>query len=520
MSNFYLEAASIIDDVEGRRGSLKSLAALRSAKSGIDAKRLLALAANTLSYKRALTVVLDKAGVLREEAKTLTAAARQSNASALSLTLVLVHDLLFTSRGRIAASMSWPPSAAVTRHAARLKAELVKLQIKEGKVAIKELRTGDKRADRIPRWVRVNERLVRPDELLEALQAQGWTRQEEGQHGLAPKRKSFMVSPHLGGCMLAFHPSQTSNLVEHHLYRDGKIVLQDLASCFPAEILLCEEAKTVADLHVVDATAAPGNKTSHLSALLAKRKGLSRITAFEKSAKRFATLCAQLDRAGALSGSSRCQHTARGAVTAVRSDFMEVNREELADVTHMLLDPSCSGSGIVGRLDHLSSKTALLDERETEEEEQSERLAHLATFQLAMIEFAMGFPSLRRFCYSTCSTHVQENEEVVLKALKTTVAQSRGWKLAGKSSVLPSWPTRGLGSECGSEQGLADAMIRCDPGGSMSDEATTNGHAQLEATNGFFVTCFVRESENKSREKNRKRKARAKVMKAIKRQKA
>lgn len=77
--------------------------------------------------------------------------------------------------------------------------------------------------------------------------------------------------------MLAFHPSQTSNLVEHHLYRDGKIVLQDLASCFPAEILLCEEAKTVADLHVVDATAAPGNKTSHLSALLAKRKGLSRV---------------------------------------------------------------------------------------------------------------------------------------------------------------------------------------------------------------------------------------------------
>lgn len=54
----------------------------------------------------------------------------------------------------------------------------------------------------------------------------------------------------------------------------------------------------------------------------------------------------------------------------------------------------------------------------------------------------------------------------------------------------------------------------------MSDEANTNGHAQLEATNGFFVTCFVRESENKSREKNRKRKARAKVMKAIKRQKA
>lgn len=77
--------------------------------------------------------------------------------------------------------------------------------------------------------------------------------------------------------MLALHASWTAALVEHPLYRNGKIILQDLASCFPAEILLCREHESTDKLHVIDATAAPGNKTSHLSALLAQRRGHSQV---------------------------------------------------------------------------------------------------------------------------------------------------------------------------------------------------------------------------------------------------
>ena len=48
-------------------------------------------------------------------------------------------------------------------------------------------------------------------------------------------------------------------------YKMGKMILQDKASCFPAIVLA-----PPSDEHavVIDATAAPGNKTSHLSALM------------------------------------------------------------------------------------------------------------------------------------------------------------------------------------------------------------------------------------------------------------
>lgn len=76
---------------------------------------------------------------------------------------------------------------------------------------------------------------------------------------------------------MAFHPSQTSLLLNHNLYKKGHLILQDLASCFPAEILLRPEMQTKQSLHVLDTTAAPGNKTTHLSALLSERGGQSKV---------------------------------------------------------------------------------------------------------------------------------------------------------------------------------------------------------------------------------------------------
>ena len=48
-------------------------------------------------------------------------------------------------------------------------------------------------------------------------------------------------------------------------YTSGLYILQDKASCFPATIL---QPPKVEGAVVIDATAAPGNKTSHLSALM------------------------------------------------------------------------------------------------------------------------------------------------------------------------------------------------------------------------------------------------------------
>ncbi len=52
---------------------------------------------------------------------------------------------------------------------------------------------------------------------------------------------------------------------EDEAYLSGKIILQDKASCFPAIVLNPPSTETAT---VIDATSAPGNKTSNLSALM------------------------------------------------------------------------------------------------------------------------------------------------------------------------------------------------------------------------------------------------------------
>jgi putative methyltransferase len=49
------------------------------------------------------------------------------------------------------------------------------------------------------------------------------------------------------------------------VYTAGKLILQDKASCFPAVVLAPPARK---DAVVIDATPAPRNKTTHLSALM------------------------------------------------------------------------------------------------------------------------------------------------------------------------------------------------------------------------------------------------------------
>jgi putative methyltransferase len=231
---------------------------------------------------------------------------------------------------------------------------------------------------------------------------------------------------------------------------------------------------------------------------------LRQITALEQAPDRYKTLVQQLKRAGSL------RHDSPGAVRAIQCDFTKQKGDDFSDVTHMLLDPSCSGSGILSRLDYLTNSN---EEEQTEgqEEKEQERLRSLAAFQGNMITHAMQqFPSLRRFVYSTCSIHHEENESVVTKALASDIAKSRGWKLAPRREVIDTWETRGMVDHCNGNKELADSMIRCVPGGLEREGVAAedgSGIVDLGATNGFFLACFVRKSNNNA--KNKKRNARA-----------
>ena len=89
---------------------------------------------------------------------------------------------------------------------------------------------------------------------------------------------------------------------------------------------------------IIDACAAPGNKTSHMAALIKESAflGKSRIFAFDKSVARCDLLKARLENAAA------------DNVTAVNADFLSLEPSDprFGDVTAVLVDPSCSGSGV------------------------------------------------------------------------------------------------------------------------------------------------------------------------------
>ena len=315
-------------------------------------------------------------------------------------------------------------------------------------------------------------------------------------------------------------------------YKEGRFILQDKASCFPARLLLeRHEPYMFPHRDIIDACAAPGNKTSHLAALAFAQSlpGLhSHVFACERDADRSKTLKMMLQRSGA-----------NGLVTVLaRQDFLALDPHDtrFRNVTHLLLDPSCSGSGMLSRDDVpslvLPSKEFLQTKpssngrkrkRDVEpssvkngvhgkpdsinEEEVSpevidhDRLTKLSNLQTHIIEHAFSFPNARRIVYSTCSIHETENEDVVRRALSSPIAQRRGWTMLKRwqqPEGLKTWPHRGRRTSPSVDQENVsegedgrsdltedelDACIRCYPG-------------TKEGTMGFFLAGFVRDGDD------------------------
>lgn len=432
--NFYFDAAKIIDRLDAKHGSVKSLLSTLPEK---NRKRTAALVIETLKYKPALREVIAAASLLKQEKKI----------TSHSLALVLVHDLLLS--GSIQAG-DGPVKQALLRHKTRLRSEWQRVKIKRGAKTDSELALAcDDRTARIPRYARINALKWTVDEAIETFQRSGFVLGDPLDDGM-----NFTRDTHIENLLL-FPPQ--ARLIDTPEYSDGRIILQDKASCFPAFVLAPPaHPKSV----IIDATAAPGNKTSHLSALMGNQ---GKIFAFERDRKRFGTLKTMLARAG-------CSN-----VETLNVDFLttDVSGEKYAYVTHILLDPSCSGSGIINRLDHLVESEA-----EGSSVAHAERLMKLATFQLQMLRHAMKFPRIEKIVYSTCSIHPEENEQVVAAALRSTEAIAGGFRLAPRSAVLPEWPRRGQSGNL--DDAATEAVLRCSP--------------EEDSTNGFFVSCFIRHS--------------------------
>lgn len=449
------------------------------------------------------------------------------------LSLVLTHDLLLSKRG-VALPAKHGLHASITRHKARLASELTKARLRRGCPTLEALRSQVGGAVQSasgyvhPRWIRVNTLLTTLSEELRTTfsdftQTNGLV--ELTTPSVSGSNKLLHVDEHIPDLVAV---SGNRDLSASVAYKDGRLVFQEKASCFPAYLL--DPASVQGD--IVDACAAPGNKTTHLAALLRSAttniaNGRKRtILACEKDATRSETLRKMVKLAGA----------GEAVQVSGKQDFMKLDPSapEFEGIEALLLDPSCSGSGIVGRDEaklsiYLPSREsgkqqdrprgkkrkrddkapaeikvdtsaeadtpaeeAPPDSTETEDAGKlASRLANLSAFQLRLLQHAMAFPSAKRITYSTCSLHKEENEHVVARALLSDIARERGWSVLRRDEQvkgLRTWELRGseeavrdvTGNEGVDVADVAEACIRCEKGGEGG-------------TMGFFVAGFVRD---------------------------
>eukprot|EP00760_Papus_ankaliazontas_P035766 PhM_4_TR8012/c0_g1_i1/m.45134/K15264/NSUN5, WBSCR20, RCM1; 25S rRNA (cytosine2278-C5)-methyltransferase len=221
-----------------------------------------------------------------------------------------------------------------------------------------------------------------------------------------------------------------SKLHAHPLVKTSRIILQDYASCLPAHVLAdyLHRCGCALPRKVIDACAAPGNKTTHVASLLSDlmvKNGdhdVATVRAIERDPERFKVLGARTHKA-----SAGHKSVGRVTITCENADFFDVTDDD-ADV--IVLDPTCSGGG----------------ERKASEQEYAavsrQRVLRLAALQRRLLRHALTSvgPKVRVVVYSTCSTTPEEDEANVFGVAAEEDVKMKGWSVV---RALPSWKERG-----------------------------------------------------------------------------
>ncbi|RFU79925.1 nol1 nop2 sun domain [Trichoderma arundinaceum] len=504
--SLYHEAAEILSSSSDSGGSLKSRV-FGKKKGKAPPGQLYALVLESAKWSPVLKEVIEKTELLKLERKLTP-----------TLALLLVHDSLL-AKGGIALPQSHGLRASIERHKGRLSSELTLARLRRKAPTMDILKEQVERASageeaNYPRWVRVNALKSSVEEQLETTFSKH-TRAGSIQDIVSKAGRHIYIDPHVPN-LLAISPGMDFAKVE--AYTSGKIILQDKASCFPAYLLDPRSE----DGDVIDACSAPGNKTTHLAAILHEHRpefedAPQTIYAFEKDSRRAKTL----EKMVGIAGSKDITRIGFG------QDFLQVDptSDKFKDVGALLLDPSCSGSGIVGRdsmpelhlpeppVDNRGGKgkqqsTANTNKKKRRHDEVDERaqnvlvdddgnetvvksekdlearLEALSAFQLTLLVHAFRFPRAKKVTYSTCSVHSQENERVVIRALASDIAKAKGWRILRREdqvSGMRDWPVRGLAEAAEGDEAVAEGCIRSYKG---------DGRGVM----GFFVAGFVRDS--------------------------
>lgn len=283
------------------------------------------------------------------------------------------------------------------------------------------------------KYIRVNHLKSNLEHVLSQIKSIGLTQVEYSKDKIKFKKfinkfktledDQYMIDFHFPADLIILKPVGLEKLKKTDLIKKGKIMIQDKASFLAVEAL-----EPVRGQKIVDACFAPGGKTSVIAS---KMKNSGKIFAFDVDKPRYISALHLMK----VQGVTCCKPELK--------DFTKVNLRRLlktnniAHLDSILLDPSCSGSGIKTRLDYKSSV------------EEKGRLKKLQAFQVSMLKHALKAKVSDCIVYCTCSTSIEENEQALQMALKECGCDS-DWEFV---DILPYWPQRGaeeyeFGSKC------------------------------------------------------------------------
>lgn len=252
----------------------------------------------------------------------------------------------------------------------------------------------------------------------------------------------FMVDFHFPEDLIVLKPEAAAKLKKTDIIKKNKAMLQDKAS------FMAVEAMGVApNQRIIDACCAPGGKTSVIAT---KMKNKGTILAFDLDKKRLLSANHLLKIYGVTCAQTQVQDFSKVKLKRL----LKAGSNEMFD--SIIIDPSCSGSGISQRVDYKPSK------------QEEGRLKKLQAFQVALLRHALQSDVSKSIVYCTCSTSVEENERVIEMALEESGVKER-WDV---DEVLPYWQFRG------------------DDGFTIGPKCVRSGQESL--TNGFFIAKLVR----------------------------
>ncbi|MFH4981962.1 hypothetical protein AB6A40_008671 [Gnathostoma spinigerum] len=401
----------------------------------INKKQLLRLSCETLKHRKLLDELLKDRG--------LRSLCTEFGCERRSLLNVLLYEFIYGNGLRKA---SRELSFSIFENEELIRTQFESLQSSERFKG--DGGNSDDEEVLVPRYARVNTLVRSVEETVAELKTSGWkvkrisNAENDSEYRNAIKgmsKSDVYFDPHID-TLLIFPPR--CDLHDHWMVNDGTLVLQDKASCLPAFLL---NAKQGCDVY--DTCAAPGMKTSHLAAIMSNQ---GTIWASDRTNDRVETLRSTIRKLGV------------NCVKVLCGDFLrvDVSSEKFKNVQYALVDPPCSGSGIVKRMDKYTN---------FENDVNPGRLRSLANLQAMLLKHALKFPSLKKLVYSTCSVYEEENEKVIEEIL-TEEELSKQFKL---KNAYPKWIHRGS-----SNYAFGRKCLRA--------------HPDTDLTNGFFIAVFKR----------------------------